>query len=319
MASLTFDHFKDNHGVAGARQHFEEFVVRTVKGIRPTAKQIAANPGDWGIDAYVGSLHGGKVVIWQAKFFLDEKLEDSQKAQIRESFDRALKEAQARGYEVISWTLCIPQILDGPSSQWWDKFKAEHETKNLSIELWDLDKFRELMATEEAADLRLEFFPQFPGPHASSAPSYQAPPSDQNFEDMLFIRQLREAGIVALDSAKEQFYNAELVSIDLRDKGPLKRQNDFDGMRADLRSTWEDRFNHHCGQTEGDQLPGLHPDVMERIEKQHVAAPDQPFKLLVIHRKGALHQVVENGDAGWIRDYRRIVADHKVSKTNGNT
>ena len=41
--------------------------------------------------------------------------------------------------------------------------------------------------------------------------------------------------------------------------------------RADLRSIWEDRYNSACAVAEGADglLPGLHPEVMEAIERRH--------------------------------------------------
>src|SRR5690242_12699106 len=118
--SLTFHHFLHEFGEAGARERFEAFVVATVKSVRPAARPVRANPGDWGIDVYVGSLAQGQVGVWQAKFFLDE-FDDSQKAQVREAYRSARKAAESEGYELIAWTLCIPQDLDGEAQQWWDE------------------------------------------------------------------------------------------------------------------------------------------------------------------------------------------------------
>jgi hypothetical protein len=129
---------------------------------------------------------------------------------------------------------------------------------------------------------------------------------------MLFVRQLQEAGHAELDSAKEQYYNAELVARDLADKGLQTRLRAFDGLRADLRSTWEDRFNFHAIAAPAERLlPGLHPDVMERIDHAHEIAPREPFPLTKTHRKGALQQVVELGGAGWVRDFRDIAEAYR--------
>jgi hypothetical protein len=118
---------------------------------------------------------------------------------------------------------------------------------------------------------------------------------------------------VELGSAKEQFYNAELIERDLTDKRVETQVRAFDGMRRGLHSIWEDRFNHHCGssdETDG-MLPALHPDVMARIDHEHDQAPREPFPLTRVHRKGAMHQVVENAEAGWTRDWRQVAEDHR--------
>lgn len=309
--SLSFHHFLHEHGT-GANDRFEQFVVATVKSVRPSAQPIRANPGDWAIDAYVGSLASGQVAIWQAKFFLLE-FGESQKGQIRESFSRALESAAAGQYAVLSWTLCIPEDLDGPAQQWWDTWSAkQHKTHGVEMRLWNLSEFRALMAKPDAADVRSEYFPHLSAVHAPQAPAIAAVPEGDDLDEMLFVRQLREAGMVEVGSAKEQFYNAELVSRDLADKGLTNRHAAFAGLRADLRSTWEDRFNHHLAvSSDGHLLPGLHPDVMDRIDQHHDRAPTEPFPLTKTHRKGALHQVVDAGDAGWVRNFRDIAKEHR--------
>jgi hypothetical protein len=310
--SLTFHHFLYDHGEAGARERFEMFVVATVKSIHPSARPVRANPGDWGIDAYVGSLAQGKVGVWQAKYFLNG-LDDSQKDQIRRSYTSARDAAKDHGYELIAWTLCIPCDLDTDEQRWWDTWSADRTTDDgVTMDVWDLSEFRKLMAKPDAADVRQEYFPHLAPVHGSQAPAVADVPVDATLDEMLFARQLREAGMVEIDSAKEQFYNAELVERDLADKGLSRRLEAFAGLRSDLRSVWEDRFNHHCTTAGRERLlPELHPDVMERVDRAHDSAPREPFPLTRIHRKGALHQVVDRGNAGWVRDFRAIARTHR--------
>jgi hypothetical protein len=311
--SLTFHHFREQYGATGATERFEDFVVATVKSVHPSARPIRANPGDWSIDAYIGSLAAGEVAIWQAKFFLNE-FGDSQKAQIRDSYRRAKEEATKNGYRVLKWTLCIPQDLDGPSQKWWDKWSGEtHRDDAIDVDLWNLSEFRTLMRKPDAADVRLEYFSYLPPVHAPQAPPVEPIPGDANLDELLFARQLREAGLVETASAKQQFYNAELVERELADKGLKTRLRAFDGMRRGFHSIWEDRFNHHAAASDAadHRLPSLHPDVMERIDSEHDQAPREPFPLTRVHRKGALHQVVEKAEAGWTRDWRQIAESHR--------
>ncbi len=309
--SLSFMHFKHQLGDAGARERFEEFVAAAVKAIHPSARPIRANPGDWGIDTYFGSLYEGDVAVWQSKFFLDV-FGDSQKQQIRSSYDEARKNAAKRGYRILAWTLCIPQDLDGPGQQWWDKFVRDRKDDGITIELWNLSEFRTLLGKPDAADVRAEYFPHLDPVHPSTPPELAEVPADAGLDDLLFVRQLHEAGMTEVSSAKEQFYNAELVQRDLEDKGLERRVKAFDGMRRGLRSIWEDRFNHHCGNSDATNrlLAGLHGDVMSRVDAEHDLGPDRPFPLTRVHRKGALHQVVEVGGAGWTRDWRETAQDH---------
>jgi len=311
--SLAFHHFLHDHGEAGARERFEDFVVATVKVILPSARPIRANPGDWGIDAYVGSLAHGQVAVWQSKFFL-LAFGDPQKAEIRDSYTRALAAAAKEEYDLVEWTLCIPNNLDGPSQKWWDIWSTKSaKDDGVRMELWNLAEFQTLMAKPDAADVRLEYFPHLAPVHQPQPPPIAPVPIDAQLDQLLFVRQLKEAGHTELDSAKEQFYNAELVARDLADKGEVPRLVAFNGLRADLRSTWEDRFNHHTAITLPAErlLSGLHPDVMERIDRAHDSAPREPFPLTKTHRKGALQQVVEAGDAGWVRDFRDVAKAHR--------
>lgn len=310
--SLTFHHFLYEHGDAGARERFEAFVVATVKSLRPSARPVRANPGDWGIDVYVGSLAEGQVGVWQAKFFLTE-FGDSQKDEVRQSYSSATRAAEREGYAILSWTLCIPQDLDGPAQKWWDRWSEERSLEDAVVmDLWNLSEFRVLMGKPDAVDVRAEYFPHLDPVHVASAPALAPVPADDSLEEMLFVRQLREAELSELDSAKAQFYNAELVERDLADKQLATRLQQFAGLREDLRSTWEDRFNHHSSDASaGRFLPGLHPDVMERIDASHDRAPREPLPLTKTHRKGVMHQVVERGDAGWTRDFRDIVRRHR--------
>ena len=83
--------------------------------------------------------------------------------------------------------------------------------------------------------------------------------------------------------------------------------------RADLRSIWEDRFNKACAEPDGGDglLPALHPEVMEAIERRHDSGRLDVLPMHLIHRKGAMHQVVEKGSAGWVRDFRAIAEAHR--------
>jgi hypothetical protein len=80
----------------GARQGFEEIIGQLVQAVRPwVAKMVAANPGGWGIDVFIGNL-GGAVTVWQSKYFMPE-VNKSHQAQIRESFDSVVKNAAKEG------------------------------------------------------------------------------------------------------------------------------------------------------------------------------------------------------------------------------
>lgn len=312
--NVAFEHFRDKYGEAGAPERFENFVVALVKTLHPSAQPVRAHPGDWGIDAYVGSLAQGKVAIWQAKFFLDGILTDSRQQNVRESYTQAKASAEREGYELIEWTLCVPQNFDPKSQKWWDGWRTKTmRDDGIPIELWNLSELRTLLGKPDSVDVRAEYFPHLDAVHPAFPPEVVPLTTSGEYEEMLFIKQLREAGHTEVSSAKEQYYNAELVVRDLQDKMLDRKLALFLGLRSDLRATWEDRFNHHASTGEGRLLPQLHSDVMGKIDASHDAAPDNPFPLTKLHRKGAMQQVVENADAGWVRDFRDVASGHHGS------
>ena len=90
--------------------------------------RVEANPGDWGIDAFVGEIDG-VISVWQSKFFIDG-VQQSQKTQIRESFDQVMATAKEKGFAVDAWTLCIPVDLDAPTDQGWATWKRTKEKEH---------------------------------------------------------------------------------------------------------------------------------------------------------------------------------------------
>ena len=58
--------------IEGARSDFEQMIAQLVDFTLPGVRRDEANPGDWGIDAFIGSLEEGETrAIWQSKLFLD--------------------------------------------------------------------------------------------------------------------------------------------------------------------------------------------------------------------------------------------------------
>src|SRR5438477_4645939 len=150
--------------MAGARDDFEQMLAMLIAAIYPGARSIAANPGDWGIDVLLGEL-SGLVVIWQSKYFWP-LVNRSRQAQIRESFDSALRAAARNGYQVDQWVLCIPSSMDAPTAQWWDKWRARrHRETGVAIELWHEMALRNLLVRPDAAHVRRHFYdPYAPAP-----------------------------------------------------------------------------------------------------------------------------------------------------------
>jgi hypothetical protein len=275
-------------------------------------RRIRENPGDWGIDSFAGRLDdGGEIAVWQAKFFING-VGDSQKAQIRDSFRMARESAEKNGYGLVRWTLAIPLDLSADETQWWDKWQADQEQAyGLTIELWDKHRLDELLRLGDADAIRDEFFPPFATAEPRSRP-VEPLPEDTTYDDMLFIAQLKEAAVAELQAAREEFFNAELLVRDVKDKGVEQEVASLQTVRSEAGSLWSLEYNDACAkEDDADSLSGLHGAVMRALRELHLAQGPTPLRLNVVHRFGAMHQVVEDGEAGWVRNFRAVVTRHR--------
>lgn len=126
------------------------------------------------------------------------------------------------------------------------------------------------------------------------------------------MKQLRAANVVEVESAKRQFFNADLLAREVADKQVPEHMQALEATQGEAHALWEIRFNAACTQQPTDpMLPGLHGDVMVAIEQHHNAHPPAVLPMSVVHRLGSMHQVVENGEAGWVREFRSIAEDYR--------
>jgi hypothetical protein len=295
----------------GAREEFARLVAALAE-VTTRVRRIRENPGDWGIDAFAGRLDdGGDVAVWQAKFFING-IGDSQQQQIRDSFRMAREAAEKHGYQLVRWTLTIPVDLSAIETQWWDGWKERQEAEHgVAVELWDKHRLDTLLRPPDADSIRNEFLPPFAAAEVSSRPIKPLPPGT-TYDEMLFIAQLKEAGIGELQAAREEFFNAELLERDVVDKGVEQEVAGLQTVRSETRSLWSHEYNDACEKNAGSSsLPGLHGAVMRAIRQLHLAQGLTPLRLNVVHRFGTMHQVVEYGDAGWVRDFRAVVERHR--------
>ncbi|MGW0995389.1 hypothetical protein ACWD5V_19200 [Streptomyces sp. NPDC002523] len=149
----------------GARADFEKMLAQLASATNPNVRMIAANPGDWGIDAFAGDL-GGAITVWQSKYFMPITT-TNQAQQIRESLANGLKAAAANGHTIERWILCIPSSMDGPATHWWDGWKKRQEkTHGIVIELWDETKLVKRLQSPEGDQVRRAYYEPFTAPAA---------------------------------------------------------------------------------------------------------------------------------------------------------
>lgn len=299
-------------GEAVGRERFERLVTAVVREIHPTARSIRANPGDWGIDTFVGELSRGTIAVWQSKYFLDG-VGRVQQADIRDSLVSLQQAADRHGFKVAGWTLAIPTDLDGPATKWWDRWRLKKQRETgIVIELWPASTVESLLCKTDLAGIRQQFF--------GLAPSEQPvertvldPDDWSEFDQALFVRQLKEAGISQDRAARRAFFNAEVMTRDVQEREVRRELDALRSVQAELHQMWHTRFEAERAERDDSTtaLPGLYPGVMTAVEAYHQASPSATLRDTLVHRSGLVHHLVEAGHAGWVRNFDRIAEEHR--------
>lgn len=131
MMERDFNYFIEKYGESGAREKFEDACYTMLKRkFQDHVYKIKGNPGDEGIDIYVGNITK-KIDVFQCKFFM----KNIDYNQIKKSFLRAANNSK---FSMKSWTLLIPQDFTFPERCKWDKWQTQMETEyNIEIKLMD--------------------------------------------------------------------------------------------------------------------------------------------------------------------------------------
>ncbi len=297
-------------GEAGARDKFERLIGRLMKIRYPSASEIRPNPGDWGIDIYVGKFTSGRISVWQAKYF-PKGIDDSQKDQIRTSFKQILDMSKVKGFKVKAWNLCIPCTLSGDEKIWWETWQKEKRKEtNISIKLLEHLDIVKMLSTADAEGLCIEFnlkdnaqgireeLPIVPLPAVLS----------QEYEHALFVMKLLDAKIFETESAKRQFFNAEVVSKEIRYKNDKHEIAELDGLYDRIHSLWEPRFieatQSHDPVTETAKVYVSMQRVIE--EKNNELLYCHRLPLSFFHKKGLMQQMANDCTIGWSPNYKSL-------------
>ncbi len=297
--------------VEGARTLFQKLIASLVRLKHKDAREIRPFPGDWGIDVLVGKLTGISLV-WQAKYFLDG-LGKSQKDQIRSSFNQLMTKATETGFTVNVWTLCLPCSLSPDETVWWERWKKKSTKKyKVRMELMDETAIRSELESPDAEHIRMGYFSQNPtivyyflqAMAGRSEREIQELPEPSVYEEALFIRKLKARGVTEYTSAKTQFFNAELLTQEILDKGDISEITSLRGLKEKLRSMWETRFNE-AYVIGNDEIRRVYPSLMKVIEEQDRLSLDTPdIKATFVHKQGIVHQMANKCDVGWTRGFR---------------
>ncbi|KQP53971.1 hypothetical protein ASF51_17750 [Agreia sp. Leaf283] len=281
----------------------------------PTATDIRADPGDWGIDVMVGSL-ADSILIWQSKYFYD-KLGDSQKKQIRESFASAMTHATTHGYAVDAWTLCVACEVSAPEKKWWDT-KVREWSKlypHVQFDLWDAPRLRRKLMSPEAHPVWAEFY----GPNkdilearkTGSEPAPVAAPlsldETPTYDRALFVRQMTVAGISEMDAQRHAYFNADLLVRDITARSVPAQLAAIAEIDAVLLGSWEDAVADPATAPNAENYEPSARKLFSAVMKETrgVVAPVE-LPLRAIHTRGLMHRIVEDARAGWVHDWRDV-------------
>lgn len=299
--------------IEGARVLFERLVVALMRKVHGDVANVRAKRGDWGIDCFSGTLAGGSVVVWQAKYFLDG-LGDDQQGEIRKSFKSLMNAADQHGFKVTTWTLCVPCQLSPDERRWWDGWKARNEKAfGVMIDLKDEDGLRELLYTRDAeailygtfGDNRtwIRYFVEIMQAGDTERDILDLP-DPEPYDEAMFIRQLRAADVMEVSGAKCAFFNAELLEQEVHDKADPHEIQELKNISRKILVLWENRFNVYLH--DSTVTPArFYGQVMEAIETQHGSnLKSRLTQASFVHKQGISHQLADRCRIGWVRNFR---------------
>ena len=132
--------------VTEPRQSFEDVVAIILRCTIPGSRRVRVYRGDGGVDVFNGTYGAeGKVDVYQIKYF-SAQWEESQKRQIKDSYNTA---RNSPDYRLDKWILCVPTRLTKNDIRWFDEWREGKE-----IELIDGDDLTELLNQEECKQAR---------------------------------------------------------------------------------------------------------------------------------------------------------------------
>lgn len=309
----------------GGRVLFQRMLSALIAVEYKAATDIRPDPGDWGIDVVVGSL-AESIMIWQAKYFYD-KIGDSQKQQIRESFASAMKHAKLNGYRVDAWTLCVACELSAPEKKWWDN-KVKEWTKehpDVQFDLWDAPRLRRKLMSPDARAVWEEFYFRIkdaaaPQGSLESQPAALplAPRADTpQYDKALFVKQMQVAGIAELDAQRYAFFNADLLVRDVAARAVPAQLAAVDEIDATLQVAWEIAVADPATSPSADDYQRSARNLFVAVMRLAGAtkAPDD-LPLRPAHVSGLMHRIVDDTRAGWVHDWRDVACEHANTDTS---
>jgi hypothetical protein len=305
----------------GARYIFESACDKTFKKEFGNSFAVECNPGDEGIDVFVGNFDE-PLIVYQCKFFV-ESIGDSQKKQIRDSFNTAFKSTE---YELKEWNLCIPKALDIDEHKWWATWKKK-TTKKTGIEIDLLDStallglLRKHKVDEEVFDLEdrgmIKEIHQHLIEREKTIKEVLSKPPELDYSHSVFISKLNSANITEHHNSYErQFFNAEILEKSILSKGVERDVTELSSLKLNVHDLWLTQYTKHAEEADGNKLLG---NINERVEDLNESALKTSLNISVVEKKGLLHQYADSCQVGWVKDYKgKLVVYQKEKDKDGN-
>lgn len=296
----------------GARAIFAHLVTHCVRSIYPSARQVRPDPGDEGVDTFVGEFDGS-IRVYQAKYFRDG-ISASQQAQIRESWKSCITSAYFKS--IVSWTLCVPIDLSPAEEQWWQRWSKTASKQGCHFEIWTRSHFESFSLRPE---LRYAFGhalnrEQQHSDYASALEAVRSAvprtlpirslPKSDHLRDAVFVRKLEAAGVRTHRSARTAFYNFELLRHSIEQGGLPSEANALEDLQERILALWETAYNAQPPERLGKEFYSL---VLNKVEEEDNGALATALAAHVMHKAGGLHHWADLCEAGWTADFRAAI------------
>lgn len=304
-----FKYLEDIHGVAGAREIFEDICVSLFQEIHgPAAKTVRLSQGDGGIDVLVGNLPTADK-IYQCKYFTNS-IGSSQKQQIESSFETVVK-----NYNMNQWLLCLPTVLNQSELIWWSSWKNEKEQEsNIKIELCDgsylINNLKKYNLYNEIFDddvrnkldeILLEFYTERKKIIDEIIYTEDDIPNiDNQYNDFIFVKMLESANISDINACKTEFFNTEISKKEGVSKDEIEGMKVYNNLKYKIQSLWQSQYRVHKHQNDGNNLLSQTYIRIEDLDGTTLASNEE-YNLL--SKKGMLHHLANERKIGWIENY----------------
>jgi len=300
---IDFKKFIERWAIESARKYFEQFVfefLRIKYDFHSSITQIREDPGDWGIDVICGDFNKQNI-IWQCKFCID-KIGETQKGDIRKSYNSVLKKSIEKKFKIYKWILCIPIDLSAQEEKWWNGWKKRKEKENnIPIEYLTLSHFREKHKDHEFQDLFRKYFSN--GDILDPDPEVSGDKLEDLYEDWNFIKHINKSDITAdFINIKRMFYIAEYFETDIMQKKSNHEINQLTTIYHELFTIWENFHNIVYSSREDDDGNDVYNQVCNYLINNIQQFRYRFYNLSISALIGLIFKLSNENKIHWTRD-----------------